>query len=118
MSFTTIPGYATTGSGTRCSALSRLFRTAAARHPPKSTRLETRPGCAIRIRSDAATDTVLTAASDSGFTFGDIETDAEFAHVRNADDGADACLVAEGSRLVIRGDAVVSELRPVGYLKL
>ncbi len=86
--------------------------------PPEIDAAGDASGCAIRIRGDTATDTVITAAPGNAFTFGDIETDAEFAHVRIADDTVDACRVAGGSRLVVRGDAVVSEPQAVGYLKL
>lgn len=86
--------------------------------PPEIDAVGTAAGCAVRIRSGNVADTVLTVGPESTFTCHGIRTDAEFAHVRTAEDKFDSGLLAAGSVLEVSGCALVSEPGTIDYHKL
>lgn len=86
--------------------------------PPEIVATGDTSGCAIRIRTGNAADTVLTAGPGNTVAFNDVRTDAEFAHVRTVDDNVDTGLLAAGSVLEVSGRTLVSEPGPIDYRKL
>ena len=83
--------------------------------PPTMEAEGSAQGCGITIHLGSTTYTALTALPEQTLSFGDVESDAELAVVRQGDGGATDHVLAAGSRLQHQGKGILTLTEPLDY---